>query len=396
MRTEATARVAERRARRAVAAPAPARHAAPRATFANIADAGMRLGGEWDALCAAAAEPNAFAERWFVMPGVRHLAGRGDLRLLEVRDGAELIGLLPLAIGARYGRLPVRHVTNWLHHHAFLGTPLVRGGHERAFWTAALAALDASGWARGFLHVNGLVEDGAVHRGLVAAARATGRHCDSVHRSLRAELDAGLEPDAYFASNVRKKKRKELKRLAARLAEQGEVVTRRLTDSRDVSAWCDDFLALEASGWKGRAGSALACRPETAGFFCEMLAGAWAAGRLEMLRIDLDGRAIAMLVNFLTPPGAFSFKIAFDERFARFSPGVLVQLENLQLLTHPEIAWMDSCAAENHPMIDSLWSGRRAIVRVTVPLAGPRRRLTFALARAAERGWAGVRARTAR
>ena len=84
-----------------------------------------------------------------------------------------------------------------------------------------------------------------------------------------------------------------------------------------------------------------------------------------MLRIDLDGRAMAMLVNFITPPGAFSFKIAFDEEYARFSPGVLVQIENLQLLGRGDIAWMDSCAAENHPMIDSLWGGRRSIVRVT-------------------------------
>ncbi|WP_197277113.1 GNAT family N-acetyltransferase [Sphingomonas profundi] len=361
-----------------------------------IADAGDRIGTAWDDLAAQAAEPNAFAERWFVMAGVRHLPLPAPLRLVEVWEGDALIGLLPLTVEPRYGRMPVRHVANWLHHHNFLGTPLVRRGRERDFWAAVLAELDAAAWAPGLLHLNGLVEDGPVHRGLAAATGAIGRRCDVVHRLVRAQLDAGLAPEAYYEANVRKKKRKELKRLAARLAEQGHVETRRLCDAAELMPWCEDFLALERSGWKGRAGSALGSRADTAAFFCDMLAGAHAAGRLDMLRIDLDGRAIAMLVNFLTPPGAFSFKIAFDEDHARFSPGVLVQIENLQLLVRGDIAWMDSCAAENHPMIDSLWGGRRPIVRVSVPLGGWRRRATFAIVRAAEDGWARLRRRGGR
>ena len=113
------------------------------------------------------------------------------------------------------------------------------------------------------------------------------------------------------------------------------------------------------------------------------------AGRLDFLRLDLDGRAIAMLVNFLAPPGSFSFKIAFDEDFARFSPGVLIQLENLQILARGDIDWMDSCAAEHHPMIDSLWGERRSVVRVTVRLAGLRRGLTYYGCRALELASAG-------
>src|SRR3546814_7316636 len=67
-------------------------------------------------------------------------------------------------------------------------------------------------------------------------------------------------------------------------------------------------------------------------------------GRLHFLRMDLDGRAIAMLVNFRHGEGAFSFKIAFDEALGRFSPGVLIEIANLQaVLGDPAIGWMDSC-----------------------------------------------------
>jgi hypothetical protein len=45
---------------------------------------------------------------------------------------------------------------------------------------------------------------------------------------------------------------------------------------------------------------------------------------------------------------------------------------------------MDSCAAEHHPMIDSLWGGRRSVVRVTIRLAGIRRGLIYYGCRALE------------
>ena len=110
-----------------------------------------------------------------------------------------------------------------------------------------------------------------------------------------------------------------------------------------------------------------------------------------MLRLTLDGKVIAMLINFMTPPGGFAFKIAFDEDYARFSPGVLIKIENLKVLGRPDIEWMDSCAVENHPMINSLWAERREIVRITVPLAGARRKAVFRGARLLERTAAWVR-----
>jgi len=341
----------------------------------------------WQTLAEEASEANCFAEPWFVSAGLAAFAARDEVRLLEVWENGRLLGVLPLCIGRDYGRMRVRHVENWRHHHDFLGTPLVRAGREQAYWAAILGHLDAADWAPGFLHVTGLLEDGPVHRGLQAA-----RACPIVHRSVRAALHSDLSPQAYYEHAVRKKKRKEIKRLESRLAELGPLACVTLVAPEDLPAWCDAFLALERSGWKGQGGTALACAPATEAFFRQALAGAAAAGRLEFLRLDLSGEPIAMLVNFLAPPGSFSFKIAFDEDFARFSPGVLLQIENLRMLARPDIAWMDSCAAENHPMIDSLWTERRAIVRCTIPLAGVRRGLTYKACRALETASCALRA----
>jgi hypothetical protein len=231
-----------------------------------------------------------------------------------------------------------------------------------------------------------------VHRGLAAAAAERGRGCPIVHRTRRAMLRSTLTPRQYYEQAVRKKKRKEIARLTNRLRELGALGFRTLEPGAPgLERWCDAFLELERSGWKGLEGSAAACRSEDEAFLRQALAAAHGEGRLQIRSLDLDGRPIAMLINLLAPPGSFSFKTAYDEDYARYSPGVLLQIENLDILERPRIDWMDSCAAENHPMIDTLWTERRDIVRVTVRLAGLRRGLAYAGCRGAEESWAAVK-----
>ena len=360
---------------------------APATEIVPLSQATATLAGEWIALAAEASAPNSFAEHWFVAASVAALP-TGDVRMVVVREQGTLIGLMPIVVARRYGRMSVAHVENWLHYNSFFGAPLVRRGCEHAFWQGLLGALDTDRDSPSFLHVVALDADDAITRALIGARPATA----IVHWIERAMLASDMSPTAYYEATVRKKKRKEIGRLQSRLRELGEVSFRHLRSADELPDWTDCFLSLEASGWKGRGGSALANTGATADLLRRSLAGALAAGKLDMLRLDLDGRAIAMLVNFLAPPGSFSFKIAFDEDYARFSPGVLIQLKSLAILDRAEIDWTDSCAAPDHPMINSLWGERRAIVRVTVPLKGWQRRATFSLCRALENLSARVRA----
>ncbi len=350
----------------------------------------------WATLAAEAAEPNAFYAPDLLAAAIDHLAGNGptghgDVRLIEAQADGELIGLLPVTVQARHGRLPIGCVANWMHDHCFFGAPLIRRGQEMAAWRSLLAQLDAAEWAPHFLHLRGLDAAGANAAALEALCVEQGRGRREVHRHDRAMLRSDLSADAYWETHVRAKKRKEIRRLQKRLAELGTVEQRLLDDGADLPRWCGDFLALEASGWKGREGSALASRPDDIAFFRAACAAAFAAGRLHFLRIDLDGRAIAMLVNFRHGDGAFSFKIAFDEEMGRFSPGVLIEIANLHAVQDdPAIGWMDSCAAADHPMIDSLWAERRSIVQYRIALQGQgatrlRRAAAFALAGGVER-----------
>ena len=342
----------------------------------------------WDAVSARASEPNSFAERWFVHASVCNLALPADARMLIVREEGQLIGLMPIFVAPTYGRVRVQHVENWLHYNCFFGAPMVRRGFEPLFWARALDLLDADPRSPAFLHITGLDSTGPLANALLRARSGAA----VVHKTKRAMLHSSLSPNDYYETTVRKKKRKEIGRLRTRLDELGHVCFRRLSNRSEIDPWIETFLTLESSGWKGReGGAALGNDTATARFLRDALYGAFETDRLEIIRLDLDGRALAMLVNFLSPPGSFSFKIAFDEEYARFSPGVLVQIENLKILDRPDIEWMDSCAVEDHPMINSLWAERREIVRISVPLKGKRRRAIFAACRMLETASALVR-----
>ena len=340
----------------------------------------------WDALAQCASEPNPFHESWYLLPALRALDPQGSVAILRFDHDGELAGLLPVRREPRYYRWPIPQWCNWVHGNCFLGAPLVAAGLERAFWRAVLPWFDVHAGTGLFLHLAQIPLQGPLYTALEAVLAEQGRHGALVYGEERAMLASDLDATTYFEASLSGKKRKELRRQHTRLAELGELTFERRSDDHRLGRWIDDFLSLEHSGWKGSAGSALASHQTTSRLFREALSGAAARGRLERLTLSLDGEPIAMLVNFIAPPGAYSFKTAFDERYARFSPGVLLQRENLAMLDAANVDWCDSCAAADHPMIDHIWRERRSVGRVSIAIGGTVRRALFARLVRAELG----------
>lgn len=343
---------------------------------------------QWHALVEQSSDRNIFAEPWFLLAGLRHCGGGDRARLVLVRDADQrLIGLFAIDRIAGLGRLPLPGWTLWRHPNAFLAPAIAACGQEAAAWLALFRLLAASPPSASCLLVDGVVEGSALHRGLVGASTGARLPLAIDHRFERAMLASSLSPDAYWEAAVRSKKRKELRRQWARLAEEGALATDRMTAAADIVPWIDEFFALEASGWKGANGSALSSNADTHAFFAQALADGHAAGKVAITALRLDGRAIAMLVTLVSGQGGFSFKTAFDEAYSRFSPGVLLQRESLDIAAAYSLDWIDSCAAPDHPMIDSLWRERRPILRLALPLPGTANRARFAATMAAQRLW---------
>ncbi|WP_379922049.1 GNAT family N-acetyltransferase [Erythrobacter sp. R86502] len=338
----------------------------------------------WQRLVACAAEPNPFFEPWFLRPAMDQWATADQVVATAWYDNGQLAALLPVNRSLHYYGHVVPHAKSWLHPNAFCGVPLIAAGHEDAFWRAMLSYLDRQAGRALFWHLPLLPADGPVNAALSRVLAATPRTYYTAAEESRAVLTGPMCADDYLETSMSAKKRKELRRQHNRLTEEGALIFERLDDASSLAAWTAEFLALEAAGWKGAAGSALASAPDTYTLFVQALAGAAAEGRLERLALRLNGRAIAMLVNFVTPPGVYSFKTAFDENYARFSPGMLLQLENLSLLDRSDVQWADSCAAEGHPMIERLWRDKRRMVSRNIAIGGLLRRTAFRLLMAYE------------
>lgn len=330
----------------------------------------------WDALTDQASEPNPFFESWYLLPGL-HAFPDASAEILCFEEGGVLRGLMPIVRRKDYYGWPLPNLSNWLHPNCFLGVPLVAAGSEVPFWQALLGWADSNAGLALFLHLQLQTIGGPMHAALEGVLAAQDRRAEIVLSEERAMLESGLSAQAYWEASLSGKKRKELRRQASRLAELGDLQFERHQNADDLEPWTDRFLALEAAGWKGKAGSALASSPETERLFRQSLAGAARRGRLERLSLSLDGVPIAMLASFMTPPGAFSFKTAFDEDYARFSPGVLLQQRNLAVLDRDDITWSDSCASADHPMIDHIWRERRRVGHLSIAIGGALRRAAF-------------------
>ena len=135
----------------------------------------------------------------------------------------------------------------------------------------------------------------------------------------------------------------------------------------DVGRWIDEFLRIEASGWKGERGSALASSERDRRYFTEIVISAFRRGRLLMLGLDFDGHPIARRCAFLAGEGSFAFKTAYDEEFADFSPGAMLEMDSIrQLHALPGVRWMDSCATTSNFLVNRLSNDRKTIQSVAI------------------------------
>jgi CelD/BcsL family acetyltransferase involved in cellulose biosynthesis len=211
--------------------------------------------------------------------------------------------------------------------------------------------------------------DGAAMRALADALREDGL-CPRLLRShRRACLDANRDGDEVLREALGARKLKELRRQRHRLADQGAVAFEVAQTPQAVEAAIEGFLTLEASGWKGRRGTALAQHPGDAAFVRSASVALAAHGQCEVVTLRAGTIAVAAAIVLRHQHRAFYFKLGVDERFARLSPGVQLTLElTRHLCDDPAIQSADSMASADHPMINPIWRGRFEIGDVLIPL----------------------------
>jgi CelD/BcsL family acetyltransferase involved in cellulose biosynthesis len=329
----------------------------------------------WDRLAAAAIEPNVFYERWMFKPALDSY-GQGEklLFVLVVADLAPgsphaplLCGFFPLVRRRRYKGLPVSTLALWCYVHCYLCTPLIHGDCASECLAAFFTWLITDQRGAALLECKWIPGEGAFHRLLVEYLAEHHKFSLLDETYSRAMLAPRASAQVYFEEVLSGERRRRLRRHQERLQEQGKIEYIALTSDSDVPAWLEEFLRLEAAGWKGREDTALNCHAEDRRFFVEAMTGAFQQDRLMMMALHVNGQPIAMFCDLLTPPWSFVFKLTFAEAYGRFSPGALLELEKIRRLhERKEIGWVDSCNAPGPSLLKDLWAERRLIDTVVI------------------------------
>ena len=334
-----------------------------------LAGLGERDLAAWRRLADHAAEPNPFFDPDFVLPAARALGSWNDVALIQCGDGAEWTGCLPVCSYTRWHRLPLRCLGTWRHPYCLLGTPLLAPGHDEMTLTAMLAT---AGAAKGsFAGLEWIATEGPVADALVDALPPRAIEFD---RFSRASLNRRPEND-YLEGWLKSKDRRELRRRARLLGEELGGAPE-LVDRSEDDAAIATFLDLEASGWKGREGTALASNPGHPEFLRETARGFGARGAFRLYMLEAGGRAVAGRCSYVADGVDFCFKIGYDERFARFGPGRELELQMVERFhADPSLRMLDSCTAPENELYNRLWRDRRELASFASPAAGARGRL---------------------
>jgi CelD/BcsL family acetyltransferase involved in cellulose biosynthesis len=167
-----------------------------------------------------------------------------------------------------------------------------------------------------------------------------------------------------------RRRRRSLDRMQRRLQEH--LGTELSVEDRSTSAAAlDEFLALEAAGWKGAAGTALACNRGDRSFFVAMATGFAALGRLRLSVLSAGERTVAMSCDLLAGGALFGFKSCHDETLRRYAPGIQL-FDRMLDRFHADraLTLYDSCSDPGATVMNELFGAQREIVSfVAVPRA---------------------------
>jgi len=205
-------------------------------------------------------------------------------------------------------------------------------------------------------------EQGAFAHALNMVLARQGRAGTAFGRHERALLAPGTQRQGYLERSISGDKRKKLRRQRRLLADSAPLTLATTWDAGGIEAALQDFLTLEAGGWKGRAGTAIVNDPAIQHFVQSAVMGLAADGQVRIDRLIFNGAAIAAVVTLTSGDTAWCWKIAYNEAHARSSPGVQLICDLTDsLLAEPGVLRVDSCASPGHPMIDHVWRERLAL-----------------------------------
>jgi CelD/BcsL family acetyltransferase involved in cellulose biosynthesis len=280
--------------------------------------------GAWDELALAAPERLPMLSHAWVASVLEHDRPRAPWRCLFAYEGQRLVGVLPVVRVRR--RLPGVRFSGPLaaHLHTYSAYPLLDVACARPALSALLTELAVDEPRFTWLRLGGVRSDAAImsveeldQARLATVPAAAWRRSGSLLPLHGSFDDYQDRLSANFRRNLRKARN--------RCERQHDLSVRFVTGSDAGSReHFDAFLALESSGWKGAAGTAIRCSPRLEEFYWALCRRMSERGWLEWHFLEFDGTPVAGHLAIRFGRSLVLLKIAYDEAQARLGPGNLL------------------------------------------------------------------------
>jgi CelD/BcsL family acetyltransferase involved in cellulose biosynthesis len=282
-----------------------------------------RIADEWRELCTVARNDEPFYRPECFAAYLRAFDRGARLWLITARKGSKLTGVLPLVYETTTFRgLPVRKLKSPANVHSLRFDLLCQSGADgdsalRALWRFISRM---SGWD--MLEVSYVPQDGAFEQ-IMAAASASGFPTGHGYlwRTPYLLLDPG-SPERDWERTMHGDHRRELRRTRRKFEALGNLRLKRITEF-DCNA-LETLYRIEQSGWKGKAGGAIANHSDTKQFYGDLTRSAAEFGYFVFHSLELNGSCIAASIGMFYGSRFFAIKWAYDEQYSRLGPGHLL------------------------------------------------------------------------
>lgn len=349
-----------------------------------VTDADVRA---WQRLADGAAEPNVYLDPRFLVPA-RHRGGDADeIRLLVVEEAGEWLAVLAVATRHIGHRVPLRAVTTggeFMAVHADRHQPLV---HARRTAEALEALLRGGAHAGlpGLVQLRRFPADGPLADALAAVVDRTSVRVHEYRRepaafAYRDGVPTPTTPEdvpetgpPLATAHMTARGRKDVRRRARGLARDAGGPLE-LHDVSADPAVDDEFVAIQAAGWKGDAGlggDALALDPAAERWFRSVVAAFRADGDALVLRLRAGGSTQFLCYTLRSGGAYFGFLDTYAEQHRKFSPGSIGRLaETAHVLGSTSAPFFDPAFGARYAEGALLYPHRREYVDLLVAAHG--------------------------
>jgi CelD/BcsL family acetyltransferase involved in cellulose biosynthesis len=287
-----------------------------------------RWADEWRRLCVESPDDQPFYRPEWIAAHIRAFSPGANVVLLTVTSTGKLLFVLPLLRErAIFHGVPLRRLRAPVNSHS-CRFDAVRHASPQGAAAVAIAAnylQSLDGWD--LLEISDAPEGGTISA-LADSARGLGFPMGQIAMRRNPYVPVPADAEGLKKLPVNSRLRGKLRHIRREVEGHGGVNFLRVNHA-DPS-FLDRFYQLEAAGWKGTEGSAIACNPNIRQFYDEIAGAAEQFGYLCMYSLEFNGELLASHLGLAHNGRYFSPKIAYNEKFPQYAPGNLIVSQIMQ------------------------------------------------------------------